>query len=259
MLPLWCLGSLSWAKGVNPDSLRQATWQQFQGQYGPEWQIRWGKYTGLPESILGDFLPPSRGTPDEIARSFLQAHHQLFGIADVNRDLRLDRERFSERGGTRLQYQQYYQGIPVLYSGYLVAVHTNGSIYYLSGDYYPDLTVDTQPTLTPTSALAIIQADLAGASLQILSEPQISIYVSSEQDSLRYHLVYQTQVQGAKIDEAWEYLVDAHTGHIHRKVSLIEHINGSGSVYVTNPNHGSPVTRTLHRLRDLSPPKVRRG
>ena len=111
------------------------------------------------------------------------------------------------------------------------------------------------PSVAPTGALSTIQADL-GALPEVRLAPTLSIYVDIESKELQYHLAYQVEVEIPEPVEVWQYLIDAHSGEVLRKVSLLAHINGSGKVYQTNPTRGGVVTKTLHRLRDLSPRRL---
>jgi hypothetical protein len=87
-------------------------------------------------------------------------------------------------------------------------------------------------------------------------EPELSIYVDTETDRPAYFLVYHTRVQAGDPALPWEYLIDAHDGEVLRKTSLVRDVNGTGTVYKTNPLHGGTITATLHRLLNITPRKL---
>lgn len=229
---------------------------QFKSQYGDAWRIRWDDRTHTPASLVGGKAAGYTGPPEEATYRFLREHSELFGIVDIGRDLHVVRQNVSERN-SQISYGQLYKGIPVLYSGYLVAVNERGDIYYVNGDYFPDIKLNITPALDKQDAVAAIQSDLETSALHILQAPRLAVYVNRAGESLSYHLAYQAKVKRAAPLEAYEFLIDAQNGGVLRKASLVKDaVEGTGNVYATNPLHGSPITVTLHRLRDISPRKL---
>ena len=125
---------------------------RFNAAQNEQWQIRWDSSTGTPASLLDHKITKYKGTPAQAALAFLRAEKAMFGIEDADRNLRLAKNT-AEFGGTQVLYQQVYEGVPVLYSGYLVVV---------DGTYYPDLAVNTQPALQSEAALSVVRSDLPG-------------------------------------------------------------------------------------------------
>ena len=183
----------------------------------------------------------------------------MLGIANVKSDLHLKKTNYSPRGGSRFLFAQKYRGNPVIGSGYLVAVQDDGSIYFISGDYYPDIDVNTAPEFTSLQILALIQDDLAGMVLDSVSGPTLSILAKVDEAGQNYTLVYQSDIRTSIPTTFQRYTIDAKTGLILSKQSLIEDVNGNGDVYLTNPLYGNPTNRILHRLLDLPLPRKLNG
>lgn len=235
------------------EARRQAT-LRFNATYQDQWQIRWDENAGVPASLFGYRVTRYRGAPAQAALAFLGAEKAMFGIEDAERNLRLARNT-SEFGGAQVLYEQVYEGVPVLYSGYLVAFDDTGAIVFISGDYYPDLAVDTYPTLQPEAAVTIMSSDLSEFA-EVTSQPKLVIYVDQDKETLGYHLAYDAQIQVEEPLQAWEYIIDAHSGEVLRKVSLLADIDGSGKVYKVHPNYAGTTTVTLHRLSNLNPRRL---
>ncbi len=283
-----------------PDSVRRAAAAQFQQDHGAAWQIQWSAETGTPATLMSGTAAGYSGPPEQAGRAFLEDHAQLFGIENAQTNLRVARQNASQSGSAQVLYQQVYRGVPVLASGYLVAVNEAGEVYYVSGDYYPDVKL---PSVAPqVSAQAVVRhmrddLDAAGPSseFEVLEQPELVVYVDkgnagtgpdagSAGESLSYHLAYVAEAERRSPLEAYKYVIDAQSGTVLYKTSLVEDaghahgfggetpatdagdarprrnaagnaalVNASGEVYRTNPLHGSPVTVTLTRLRDLSP------
>ena len=256
-------------KEAAKDARRQAA-VEFNAANNGRWEIRWDDEAGAPATLFGGRVTDFAGTPAQAAKAFLRANKGMFGIKDADRNLRLDRNT-SDFGASQVLYQQVYEGVPVLHSGYLVVFDPSGAITYVDGSYYPDLSVDTKPALSAAAASVAARAGLQGRS-EVSSGPDLVVYVDGAPGTVSdgrpqsYHLAYRLKVEvGKPVDEAWEYVVDAHTGTILRKVSLLEHvghaepagrIDGSGQVYVVHPNYAGLVTVPLHRLLNISPRKL---
>ena len=178
----------------------------------------------------------------------------MFGIADAGKDLRLAKTNM-EAGLTQVTFQQVHQGVPVLYSGYLVSFDAHGVIHYVSGDYFPEIQVDTQPSFSQASVAGLAGSDL-GKPITLMQAPELVVYVDRSADALAYHLAYHTQAISVDSLEAAEYVFDAHTGKLLYKADLIEHIDGSGKVYRVHPTYQSLITVTLPRLLNTSPRRL---
>jgi len=198
--------------------------QLFNQKYGNKWYIRWNYVTGTPSIMMGDKITKYSGTPEQIAKAFLTEEKKMFGIENVETDVYITKTNYSSIGGTRFQYTQKYKGIPILYSGYLVAVDNNGAIYYVSGDYFPDVSVITIPAVSYNRAVNIIRNDLTGMQINIFNKPVLSIFVfDRDKETISYRLVYQasTEINENMMVGAWQYIIDAITGEILFKNSLI--------------------------------------
>ena len=63
---------------IRPDPLQTEAWENFKVQYGQDWQIRWNPDTGTPASIYMGLSKAYKGSPVEIAQSFLTENDQIF-------------------------------------------------------------------------------------------------------------------------------------------------------------------------------------
>ena len=223
------------------------------------------------------------GSPEQASRAFLNDHRAIFGIENIREELQIARSNESKDGRSRVQFQQMYQGLPVINSGYLVARNAEGAIHYVSGDYYPDIQVNTSPRLRARDVVDITQSDLGGASsFSVRQEPVLSVFIDTSGEELAASLAYETRAERRNPIEAYKYVVDAHSGEVLQKISLVKDTyggvereenpletfaqsllnpfsadmalpSGTGNVYTTNPLHGSFTSVTLHRLDDVSP------
>lgn len=119
----------------------------------PKMQIRWNTFGGSPDAIY-DFASQSfPGTTEEAGRAFLAQNSAIFGISDVN-NLRV----FSERdalGGHLIRFQQTFNDIPVKDGGIGLVMNANNQVIMASCPFFRDVSVNTQPSLTPEQAKAV--------------------------------------------------------------------------------------------------------
>ena len=75
------------------------------------------------------------------ALDFLREHGDVFGVRDVERELRFAGVRTDSIGGTRVSFEQVHGGLPV-FGGVLRAHYDrNGRLAVVNGNFVPELTV----------------------------------------------------------------------------------------------------------------------
>ena len=134
----------------------------------------------------------------------------------------------------------------MLKSGYLIAVDSKGEIYYVSGDYYPDININTNSKLNKQKIIDEIETELSSTNIEIIDNPLLSIYPDETENSVNYFLVYKTIIKTDKPMNKWMYIIDANDGRVISKTSLMTKITGSGLVYQTNLLHGGTVSKPLY-------------
>ncbi|MFC1555162.1 T9SS type A sorting domain-containing protein [candidate division KSB1 bacterium] len=220
-----------------------------------EFRVRWDKKKDVPKSILGSKITKYSGTPENIARDFLKDEKVLLGIKNVDKDLILDKTVVTEKGGTKLTFQQYYKGIPVFNNGYLVSVDNFGAIYHVSGDYFPDIKINEKPGISLSQAENIADSDMGSANSESITDPLLGIYVSErDTENEKLYLAYKIEIFGDDIFNSWRYFIDAINGKILEKKSLTDGVSSYGDVYPVSPMYDvTPSSETIHRLVNQTP------
>lgn len=202
--------------------------------------------TGKLNFVGGDAHAPLLGAPrgsltaqalQYTGKSVIARYASDFGIQDPDKELRLADSR-NGAGGSRLRYQQQYQGIPVMGGELLVNSDARGNVLSLNGDVSPDLALKTTaPAVTGEQA---VQAALAGmkawhgleASSLSPGQPALWVYderllTGGEKPAV---LVWRLEVQskdGARpADEL--VLVDAASGQVALHFNQIDTAWGEG-------------------------------
>lgn len=113
---------------------------------------------GVPKvffNLAGPLSEPSPEPADQIARSFLTKHGDIFGLTRLEvRGLKLEGED-KDQDITFLHYKQMIDGVTVFQGQVQIAVNAKGEIVsVMEGMTVPDAKVDTNPGLTEAAAIA---------------------------------------------------------------------------------------------------------
>jgi hypothetical protein len=217
----------------------------FNAGQGGRWNLRVNPRTGLPSALVGNGDSARPGRPEDAARSFLTSHRDILGINPNG--LRLDRQ--SQGNGIKhILYRQSYNGIPVEFSAVKVHLGSGNSVVGVHSTYEPDLSLPTQPSITPEAAGSTAAGDAGGGTVR--GEATLVI-VPLETDG-QNHLAWKMRVDSR--GGAWRYYVDAISGQVLFRYSINRFIGPclssgvvSGAVYDIDPSTTpGPVIRPFN-------------
>ncbi len=142
------------------------------------------RYMGAPTDgrpILEATAAQQSQSNEEIARSFLAAYGDKFGIRDAYDDLRVLRETTSEAGYGTVRFQQTYRSIPVIAAEMIVHMDSSRNILSANGEILPNIELNVTPVVDEATAaqtaleLTSKESGLAVEALQA-SAPELWIY-----------------------------------------------------------------------------------
>lgn len=150
---LGCFSILQ-AQELRPDSTQLRAFETFNSQYG--YQVYWSPKTGTPEAIFGAVTKQARVTdaveqqPEKLARRFLKNQTAIFKMKQDLEDLEISRIR-SVRGITHVDFQQKYQGVPIVGAKYFLHIdEADKSVPMVNGYYYSKIIIENKPDNTTT-------------------------------------------------------------------------------------------------------------
>jgi len=259
------------AQQKTPDSTRTMAWENFRAQEGDNWKIRWDTTTGLPRTIMGDKSKVFNGPPVTAAKTFLKKHRSLFGVKSDLSDLQLEKIQ-TNRGIHHVSFRQYYRGLPVKGAQYKIHLSSEGKIDMANGFYYPGIDIEISAGISESAAIDIAASD-AGLSGPAGKRSTSSLVVYPMQG--QYKLTWQVHLSNEESYLNYHYFVDAQTGKILEKYSLITSVTnnslltklnvdevhkektpgnfvgivtGTGDVYPAHPGISSIGTKNLYGL-----------
>ena len=161
---------------------------------------------------------------DKIARTFLVQHGGLFGVRDQNSELKLITVEKDQLGFKHFKYQQLHQGLPVF--GQQLVVHAKEDrVTSVGGRVTPNIGTAEPKLRAEDAALRALAATRKGivaggpgsTPLRAVGNQQLGWY-TLEDGSPR--LAYEVVV-GAREDQRWQMYVDAGSGEVLDKWSLV--------------------------------------
>ena len=192
------------------------------------------------------------GTAESKALAFLGKNGALVGMNATERDaaaknslpvegsnLKSLKTLSDSIGATHVKLDQYYRGLKVF--GAQLVVHMNGQgITAVNGDFVPQISLSTIPTLTGAaageSALAILRKGGAGADLKV-NKTELGVYPAGllEGTAVASRLAYSVEVSGAGLaEQVW---VDAQTGSVLIRIPMRE---AALNRIIYTPQYGPP-------------------
>ena len=90
--------------------------------------------------------------PEHAAKSFLSVYGRLFGLADPNRELKLNLVHDLPEGRSVVKFKQMHQGLPVIGGEMIVHMDRQKNVRSVNGEVSPDINVDVTPLISAASA-----------------------------------------------------------------------------------------------------------
>lgn len=222
---------------LRPDAQRQLrngpAWQSFARQF-PSWKVLFNEVTGLPHRAYGTGIATS-GPADAPtrARNFVSAYLSAFGIQPDQLVLRSSL--FSKYH--YVDYYQQYQGLEILTSRITVRMTPDFRIVLFGAEYFPDVSLNTQPAFNAANAAALASANLPGTVYDVSVHDALKVLPVPPPtgNHFSYHLVYSCEVSGVNGTQPYRYLtyVDAHDGSVLYRANRIRNFDAQVNVSST--------------------------
>ena len=185
------------------------------------------KFVRLPvrEGGLSTMRVDQRATLPEKAAAFFREYGSIFGISDLDAELKMEGTVPDKTGGAHVVYRQLYQGVPV-FAGVLKA-HFNSrkNLRVVNGTYVPRIELNPVPSRSAeeasSAAIANVAVDKPSARL---SARRTALYVFRAGLARGVpgpnHLVWEVEVGNGTDVREFVY-VDAHSGKVVDRVTGI--------------------------------------
>ena len=213
---------------VKPSSSQQAAVQPLPARAEIRRDPRLGTITFLKAPNLSEHLEhdpdfaqlQARKQFGDLARAFIYAYRVDFRLIQPANELQVQSVETDALGLTHVRLQQTFHGIPVWAAELVVHLNADTQVYLVQGRYIPTPhNLPTAPELTEQTALQQV-ADHLGRSLTECLKCQADLVIFTAEGKaprLAYHVLASLSVA-----EGWEVMVDAQTGEVLQKLSIIQ-------------------------------------
>ncbi|MGH1363990.1 MAG: T9SS type A sorting domain-containing protein [Calditrichia bacterium] len=204
---------------------RTSAGRSFQKRH-PSWSIQWNEATGTPHRAFGRGIPLTgfaaitQDNIEDAARLFIEDELRVFGVQLEHLKL----IRAVKRGNYwYVGYRQEYAGIEVLLSEVELRIHDSGNVSAFGISVYSIENISTTPTL---SSGQIEQASVFGLKFDhqkdsVEDSKQLYILPIRQDNSISYHLVYETVVKLSDLSGNYFAYVNAHNGELLWRKNLV--------------------------------------
>jgi len=110
-----------------------------------------------------------------------QTYGPLFGLREPQKELRVMKQESRADNGTKVRYQQIYQGVPVIGGEIIINMDSRRSLMSMNGEVSSDLSLSITPSITTSAARTTAVSAMAKwykapTAVFGVSEPVLSIY-----------------------------------------------------------------------------------
>lgn len=214
----------------SPSFSTMEAFRKFSLKQGNGWRVRYNPRTALPEAIIGGRTLLYSGSPEEAAAAFLTDNAALLNVNFSQLRLAYKKDFL---GATHLNYQQFYNGIPVEFSYVRLHIDKDGAVSGYQAKFEPDINLSLVPLVSPDYAASAAVADMGYA----LKVKKTSLVIFPDETDGVLKLAWKILSRGRG---SWVYYVDAATGKVLFKYDDLRYLTSAsgtvrGTVYDISP------------------------
>ncbi|MBU1064791.1 right-handed parallel beta-helix repeat-containing protein [bacterium] len=190
--------------------------------------------TGVVAARYNIKSPVYQGSPEQIAKQYLDENKAIFGISNVT-DLK-PIQTIESPSGKHITFLQTYQGIPVFGTETVVSINKNNRItMVVNGN--TDIT-DLKSTNADISSEKAIEKAFEKVNVDestLIALPRCDLYIY--QDSLSCaNLAWKVNFGAGKPPGDWQIFIDAISGEVLKIEDIsVNYVNGQGKVFNPDP------------------------
>ncbi len=198
-------------------------------------KILW-KGTGVVSLVDGLITIPITKDIDESVRHFLMEYSALFGFKKDLSDLKFINKSYGY-DTYHINYQQFYQEIPVLYAFTSIHLNSEFKIIMVKNNYHPFIELDTKAILnggiSKEKAIEIVHLDI-NAETRLMRDSNVNLVILPLDDE--FYLTWEVSVALKNPPESHHIYVDVRHGEIIKRMDVFRrNTTGKGRVFIPNP------------------------
>ena len=203
-----------------------------------------GAFFIKPSATPADHQVSTRSSSTDPVIDYLVSHFSL----DQNYSFKKVGEKTDELGFTHISYQQLYKNIP-LNEGLILAHLKAGKIKTINGHIQKGVNMEISPRITESESQSLAKKALN--TTETLRQYPAELVITKRQEN--YFLTYKVQVEANSPIRMFHVFVDANTGEVINKISLMAHADTLATVQTLYSGRQSITCDSYsggYRLRD---------
>jgi len=226
----WPTDAVTTVASEPPVGAAQSAWSHFQSRH-KGWTASWDLVTGTPLRSVGPAiqLESRPATPTQAAaaaRDFLTREAGAWAKRDELTLLHAS----PDRNGWWVQYMQTYRGLRVVGGRAFARISEAGTVPLFGILLQPGIDIDTTPGVDEGAARRAALTDFSSETTSEVRSVERVILPLSRNGGTVYRTAYDVAFTTRKPFGSWEAYVDARTGELLWRRSLLESIDVTGSV-----------------------------
>ncbi len=195
----------------------------------------WWSEEGVVSRIDGLIAIPLLEDIEESVRNFLMEYSPLFGFKRDLSDLRFI-VKVEGYNTFHIKYQQYHEGIPVLYA--LTSVHLieGSKIININNNHHSAIPLDTKSILSSgiseEKAVEIVHLPL-NIETRLMRNTSVNLVIYPVAN--RFYLAWEVRVSLKNPPESHHVYINVENGAIIKKIDVFRRTYGKGRVFIPNP------------------------
>ena len=222
---------------VSPVPLSDPSLSEFTASYG-DWTVQINQRTGVIRQLWGGSayigIPTDKSSARDLSLGFLRSQFATLGVRTDELELQSAREAVDR---WVVRFAQVHNGMEVFGSGVTMVISGRGNLVVFRSDYYPDMAIDSNPSIDGESAKLSAARGLVAADYKA-TDPELVILPLPTEAGFDYRLAYRLEVS-ADLPARWLVLVDAVNGDVLYRRNLIhyETVDGyiNGQIFEATP------------------------
>jgi Zn-dependent metalloprotease len=213
---------------ISPVTAENRAWSAFVRAHGV-WTASVNSLTGNLYRAWGGAIPVGIASDQESAENkalgFIRSESELLNVPIDQLYLIHSRHRGHH---WFVDFGQKYQGLEVFSGRVSVRISDRGNVVLFENDYYQGIQIPITPALSPDASRS---AAGAGLSSELnYSEPALIVFPLPTESGFDYRLAYSLEISNNEPSK-YQVIVDANTGEILYRKSLIYYATVDGSLY----------------------------
>jgi hypothetical protein len=218
------------ARTMEPPTAARAAWTGFQKRHAG-WTATWDVATGTPVRSTGPAIklersPSTSAQAADLARGFLLSEASAWVKSDELTPVRASQD----RNGWWVQYTQSYKGLRVVGARAFARISSVGTVPLFGLLLHPRIDIETTPVLDEAAARSAARADFPTATPSDVTAVERVVLPVFRNGTQGYRSAYLISFKTRNPFGSWEAYVDAETGELLWRRSLLESIDITGSV-----------------------------